>query len=147
MKIDNISFEIFRHLRNGRKSLKIIAKELSIAENTVRTRVNNLIEEGILKFTGLIDPGKLPGHQIILVGVKLNTMKAIQKSEEISKLRGVVTSSVVTGSYDLMLQVLLNEEFGMAEFYSNELDPVKNIQSAETFVAYRSSNMYVPYIL
>lgn len=147
MKIDNINLEIARHLRDGRKSYKNIAAELSIAENTVRKRVNNMVEAGILRFSGLVDPGKLPGHQVVFVGVKLNTMKSIPKSEELSKLRGVLSSSVVTGSYDLMLQVLLNEEFDMAEFYGNELDLVDDIQSAETYVAYKSSNMFVPYIL
>ena len=38
MKIDDTNLEIIRHLREGRKSFKLIAEELNITENTVRSR-------------------------------------------------------------------------------------------------------------
>ena len=56
MDIDQISLSIIEHLRDGRKSYKKIAVQLSLSENTVRTRVHKLIEEGILEISGLVDP-------------------------------------------------------------------------------------------
>jgi len=56
MKIDDINIEIIKHLRDGRKSFKKIAKILGITENTVRSRVNKLTNEGILEITGLVNP-------------------------------------------------------------------------------------------
>ncbi|MEE4600078.1 MAG: AsnC family protein, partial [Desulfobacteraceae bacterium] len=40
MKIDNLNLLIIKHLRNGRKSYRKIAEELSLSENTVRARVH-----------------------------------------------------------------------------------------------------------
>lgn len=147
MKIDKISIAILRHIKDGRKSFKAIAEELSIAENTVRTRVNNMIEKGILKISGLVDFESLPGHMVVIVGIRLKTMDGVGKCEEISRLKGVVSASVVTGRYDLILVVSLNEKFGLTEFFKDQLDLIEDILSAETFVAYKSSNLYIPYIL
>jgi alkylation response protein AidB-like acyl-CoA dehydrogenase len=47
MNIDQINLSIIKHLRSGRKSYKKIAEKLSISENTVRNRVQHLIDNGI----------------------------------------------------------------------------------------------------
>lgn len=62
MKIDRNNLGIIKHLRDGRKSFKEIADDLSITENTVRSRVQQMTREGVLCITGLIDAEKLPGH-------------------------------------------------------------------------------------
>jgi len=147
MKTDNISLEIIKQLRDGRKSFKTIAQELSVSENTVRARVGKLAEEGVLEISGLVDPQSLPGHGAVLVGVKLQSMDLVKKGEEFSKLKGVVSVSVVTGRFDLLLLVLLKEGFGLLEFYTQEAAKVKGVQSVETFVVYKSYNLKVPYIL
>ena len=147
MKMDKTNIDIIKQIRDGRKSFKTIAEELSVSENTVRARVSKLIEEGILEISGLVDPESLPGHGAVIVGVKLQSMDLIKKGEEFSKLRGVVSVSVVTGRFDLILMVLLKEGFGLLEFYTDEVAKVKGVQSVETFVIYKSYHLKVPYIL
>ncbi|MBI9106819.1 MAG: Lrp/AsnC family transcriptional regulator [Spirochaetales bacterium] len=147
MKFDDINLQIIRHLQDGRKSFKIIADELSITENTVRARVNKLIEEGILNVSGLIDPENLPGHQSAIIGVKIKNMRLVEKGEEFSNLKGVISVAVVTGRYDLIVQVLLNEEFSLLEFYTSEVTKIDEVQDVETFIVYKGYNINVPYIL
>ncbi|NNL76873.1 MAG: Lrp/AsnC family transcriptional regulator [Desulfobacterales bacterium] len=147
MDIDNTDLAIIKHLRNGRKSYKKIAEQLSISENTVRARVQKLIGKGILEISGLVDPEAVTGHHVVMVGVKLKTMDLVKKGEEFSKLKGVVSVSVVTGRYDLMLVVLLKPGFGLLEFYTNEVSKLEAVQSVETFVVYKSYNLKLPYIL
>jgi len=147
MKFDDINLQIIRHLQDGRKSFKIIADELSITENTVRSRVNKLIEEGILNISGLIDPENLPGHQTAIIGVKITNMRLVEKGEEFSNLNGVISVAVVTGRYDLIVQVLLSEEFSLLEFYTNEVTKIDDVQDVETFIVYKGYNINVPYIL
>jgi Lrp/AsnC family transcriptional regulator for asnA, asnC and gidA len=146
MKIDENSISIIRHLRDGRKSFKKIADELSLSENTVRTRVNKLIDGGILDICGLVDPESIPRIRPVIIGVKLKTTDMFKKGEEFSKLKGVVSVSVVTGRYDLMLLVILTREYGLQEFYSEEVSRIKDVQNLETFVIYKAYNLKVPYI-
>jgi len=147
MKIDETNLAIIKSLRDGRKSFKKISEELSLSENTVRARVNRLVEEGVLDVVGVVDPQSLPGHRVVMVGVKLQTMDLIKKGEEFSKLRGVVSVSVVTGRFDLVLVVLFKEGFGLLEFYTEEVAKIADVQSVETFVVYKAYHLKVPYVL
>ncbi len=146
MKIDDTNINIIRELKEGKKSFKRIADKLGITENTVRTRVIKLQEEGIFDICGLVDPAMLPGHKTVIVGIKLSAMNLVDKGEEISRLKGVISVSVVTGRYDLMVLVLFKKEFGLLEFYTDEISQVEGIASVETFVVYKSYNLKVPYI-
>lgn len=149
MKIDDTNIEIIKHLRDGRKSFSAIAEALDITENTVRARVNKLTEEGILEITGLVDPEALPGCRMIIICVKLSTVDLARKGKEFTSLKGVVSVSVVTGRYDLIAQVMLNESdgFGLMEFFTDQLSKVEEIREVETFVVYQGYNLRVPYIL
>ena len=147
MNIDHTNLAIIKHLRNGRKSFKEIAKALSLSENTVRARVHKLMREGILEISGVVDPQAINGHRVVMVGVKLQTMDLVKKGEEFSKIKGVVSVSVVTGRFDLILVVLLKPGFDLLEFYTEEVSKIKDVQSVETFVVYKSYNLNVPYVL
>jgi Lrp/AsnC family transcriptional regulator, regulator for asnA, asnC and gidA len=147
MKIDKINISILKELRDGSKPYKEIAEKLAVSENTIRSRVNKMIGTGILTITGLVNPELIPGHKVVMVGVKLNTMSLVNKGKEFSKLRGVVSVCVVTGRFDLMLVVFLKESFGLLEFYTNEVSKISGIQSVETFVVYKNYNLTVPYII
>ncbi len=146
MKIDKTNINIIRELKEGKKSFKKIADKLAITENTVRTRVNNLQKEGVLEICGLVDPATLPDHRVVIIGIKLTEMNLVEKGEEISKLKGVISVNVVTGRYDLMILVLFKKGFGLLEFYTEEIANIKGIGSVETFVVYKSYNLKVPYI-
>ena len=147
MKIDKTNLAIIKHLRDGRKSFKKIAEELCLSENTVRSRVNKMIQSGTLEISGLVNPEAMPGHTLAMVGVKLQTMDLIKKGEEFSNLRGVVSATVVTGQYDLILIILLNESLSLLEFYTKEVSGIKDVRSVETFVVYKNYNLKVPYVL
>ena len=147
MIIDATHLAIIKELRDGRKPFSQIADKLSLSENTVRTRVNKLIEEGVLEITGLVDAEAVSDHRIVIVGVKLATMELVKKGEEFSRLKGVIAVSVVTGRFDLILTVLLKPGFGLLEFYTEEVSRLSSVQSVETFVVYKSYNLKVPYIL
>jgi len=146
MNINKINLSIIKHLRNGRKSYKKIAQELSLSENTIRTRVHKLMDEGVLEISGLIDPESFNGLRVVMVGVKLATMNLVKKGAEFSKLKGVISVNVVTGRFDLILVVLLKSGFGLLEFYTEEVSKLKDVQSVETFVVYKSYNVKVPYV-
>jgi len=145
--MDEINLEIIKHLKDGRKSFAEIAKELNLTENTVRSRTKKLQDSGILDISGLVDSKEIPNHVIGYIGVNLKTMELVKKAEEISKLRGVISVAVVTGRYDLMLTVMLNEDFNLLAFYTQEMTKVKDVLSTETFVAYTGFNLKVPYVL
>ncbi len=146
MKIDKTNIDIIRELKDGKRSFKKIADKLQITENTVRSRVNKLQEEGVLEICGLVDPATLPGHRVVIIGIKLSEMNLVEKGAEISRLKGVISASVVTGRFDLIILVLFKKGFGLLEFYTEEISKIEGVRSVETFVVYKSYNLKVPYI-
>ncbi|MCG6895460.1 MAG: Lrp/AsnC family transcriptional regulator [Desulfobacteraceae bacterium] len=146
MKLDETTISIIRHLREGRKSFRAIADSLSLSENTVRQRVRKLVDEDVLEITGLVDPEAMPDHTVCMIGVQLDTLNLVEKAKEFAELKGVVSASVVTGRYDLMLVVLLKEDFNLLDFYTKEVYRLKGIRSVETFVVYKGYNLKVPYV-
>ena len=73
-------------------------------------------------------------------------MDLVKKGEEISRLKGVLSVKVVTGRFDLIIEILLTEGFGLLEFYTHEVSKVQEIDSVETFIVYKSYNNKVPLI-
>lgn len=144
MKIDPINIAIINHLKDGRVPYKTIADKLSLAEGTVRTRIRKLIEEGILSINGLVNPEALPDQQVVMVGVQVKDMDLVKKGEEFSKLKGVISVCVVTGRFDLIVTVMLRNDFGLLEFFTEEVATIENVRSVETFVVYKSFNLKVP---
>jgi len=147
MKVDEINKKMIRKLRQGRKPFGEIAKELSITPNTVKARIKKMTENGILDIVGVIDPEKIENHFLAIMGVKLRNMNLVKKGEEFSKLKGVVSVGVVTGQFDLMLIVLLNDQFSLLDFLTKEVSKVKDVYATETFVVYKTFNFKIPYIL
>ncbi len=144
MKVDEINISIINHLKDGRVAFKKIADDLLVSEGTVRARVKRLQKEGVLEIAGLVDPEAMPDKYLIMVGVKLKDMNLVGKGEEFSKLRGVTSVCVVTGRFDLLVMVMLKKQFGMLEFYTEEVSQIENVRSVETFVIYKSFNLKVP---
>ncbi len=141
--MDTTDIAIINELKDGRISFNKIAQTLELAEGTVRTRVKRLRDHGQLDISGLVDPEALPDHSVVMIGIRVKDMDLVKKGKEFSELRGVISVSVVTGRFDLILTVMLTNDFGILEFYTEEASKIKNVQSVETFVVYKSFNMKV----
>ncbi|MBO4278310.1 MAG: Lrp/AsnC family transcriptional regulator [Spirochaetales bacterium] len=149
MKLDDTNIAIIKELRNGRKAFSSIADKIGITENTVRSRVNKLIEDGVLQISGLVDPQYIPEMQVVVMGVKLSTLDLEDKAKEMLRLKGVINVMVVTGRYDLIVQLATStqDDQSLLNFFKNELSKVKGVSDVETFVVYQSHNYMIPYML
>ena len=80
MKPDKLDWQIIELLRkDGRMSNSEIARQLKIAEGTVRTRVKRLCKAGVFRVVGQINPEFLTDHQLITIGIKVKESKALEK--------------------------------------------------------------------
>ena len=144
--MDELNKGILRELKEGRKSFKLIAENLDVTENTIRSRVRRLEDLGILDISGHVDVDQVDDLQIIMIGIRTSSMDYIAKGEEISRLKDVISVSVVTGRFDLIVQVQLAGDRQMLSFLKDELSKVESIEAIETFVVYKGFNLKVPYM-
>lgn len=144
MIIDETNLAIIKHLKDGRVPFKKIADDLGVSEGTIRARVRKLTDEGVLEIAGLVDPESMPDMSVVMVGVKVKDMDLVKKGEEFSKLRGVTSVCVVTGRYDLLITVMLDKDFNMLRFYTEQVSGIDKVSSVESFVVYKSFNLKLP---
>lgn len=149
MKLDDTNKAIIKELGNGRKAFSTIAEKIGITENTVRSRVNKLVDDGVLQISGLVNPQYIPEMQVVVMGIKLSTLDLEEKAREMLRLKGVISVMVVTGRYDLIVQIVTSsgDDQSLLNFFKNELSKIKGISDVETFVVYQSHNYMIPYIL
>jgi Lrp/AsnC family transcriptional regulator for asnA, asnC and gidA len=143
--LDNTALGIITLLKDdARITNKEIAKRLEISEGTVRNRIKLLVDGGILKLAGLVSPDKDTEKHLVMLGINLSESRCLQeKAEEISKLPGVQSTSITTGRYDLLVEVLVDVKYGLIDFLSTSLSQIDGIISTESFIIMKSYNKWI----
>ncbi len=114
LPIDRTDIRILCELReNARMSNSEIAKKLSVTEATVRRRIKNLIEKGIImRFSIHIDYRLIENTVKAYVHIKTVTDRLDQVVKHLIDHDRVVAVYRVTGEYDILVVALF---VGMAE--------------------------------
>ncbi len=95
---------------NGRISYKKLAEKLEVSEGTVRYRTKKMIENGYLKIVGTINPFFFKNSITALIGIRLEARARPAIMKKLSQLSGVQSVCLLTGRYNLMIEVFLNLE-------------------------------------
>jgi len=134
--------------QDGQLSPGKVAEEIGVTAPTVRSRMKNLIKAGALKIAGLVNPMKSKGLTVALVGISVNSHEQLgEKLEQISALKRVHWCAVVTGRYDILVEIICSDEIGdLYDFLDQDLSKVGGINSSESFVVMKSKRkwLYLP---
>lgn len=144
MKVDDVDNAIIEHLEeNGRISNNEIASGLSISEGTVRNRIRKLTENNFLKVKGLINPSMVRDKRVIFLGAKVAVSKDLETAAKaVSALPNVKSTSIVTGRYDLIIELFL-EPYAVINFICNDLGKLDSIVSTESFLTLENYNKWI----
>ncbi len=146
-KIDETDLDIVRLLWDGRIPYSDIADKLGLATNTVRNRVNHMIETGVLQIIGLINPEAIEGHQAAYIGIKVLPQKIESAQKEINSLKGVVAATQVSGRFDIIALVMFNKTYTFRTFHEEHLSKVEGLLSTETFFTVPGDGFQLRYVL
>jgi len=145
-KIDSLDKKLIQILnKDGRMTVAKIAEYLEITSPTVRSRMEGLIHSGILKIAGLVDAFKAQGLTTAIVGICLEVHEQLdEKIEEISNLSQVNWATVVTGRYEIIVEVVLpNGMPGLYKFLTVDLRKLGGIRSSESFVVMKAKRKWI----
>ena len=96
-----------------------IGAELGVTEGTVRQRIKKLIDVGAFRVSGLVNPEILPDHLLCVIGLKVDESKQLEtRARDVSRLAEVRSVAIVTGRYDLLVEVLVASNQGLIHFLS-----------------------------
>lgn len=146
-KLDKTDIEIIRNLWDGRTPYSEIAEKVGLTTNTVRNRVNRMLENGVLQIISLVDPNAVEGHQSAFIGFNILPQNVGTALEHVSTMRGVVGAATVSGRFDIMAVVMFNRDYSYSRFLEEELSKIPGILSSETFFVVGGKTFQLRYVL
>jgi Lrp/AsnC family transcriptional regulator for asnA, asnC and gidA len=127
--MDQLDYLILSQLQaDGRRPFTEIAKNLSVTEGTVRKRAARLIEQDFVRIIGLVDPHKVGFESPAIVHVTVTPPHLEEAAQAIKSFPEVSYLLMVSGEYDLMVEVRCRDREHFAEFIRNKLQKVVGVQ-------------------
>jgi Lrp/AsnC family transcriptional regulator for asnA, asnC and gidA len=140
--MDQIDLDIIAYLQSdGRMPFTDIAKSLDISEGTVRNRVARLIQERVLQIVGMVDPYRLGYDAPAVISISVQPPLLNQIAKTISSFSEVSYLIMVSGDYDLLLEVLCKDRDHLASFLNEKLLKVPGIINTQTSMVLRTYKM------
>jgi Lrp/AsnC family transcriptional regulator for asnA, asnC and gidA len=145
IELDALDRGIIEALRkDGRMNNSAVAAELGVAEGTIRQRIKKLLDTGAFRVAGMLNPQILPDHQMCVIGLKVDESRHLeQRARDVAELPEVRSVAIVTGRYDLLVEVLVSSNQGLIRFLSESLAEVSGITSSETFLLLKTYDKWV----
>ncbi len=141
---DETDWEIINQLSEINQTNTMLAQKLGVSEGKVRQRLKKLQDANVLKVRALRNPDILTEQQLAFVATSIAESKYLkQKAHEIAQLKSVQSVSILSGQYDLMVEVLVNSNKGLIRFLTEELSKVDGISKTETFLILESINKWI----
>ena len=136
--LDDLDKGIIRCLQlDGRRPYAQIGRELKVPEATVRQRAERLISRGVVQVVGVTDPLAMGFQQPALIGLKVDASKLEQIAEKIAALDEVTYLVVTAGRFDLMCEVVCEDNEHLMRVLTEDLAKIRGIRSTETMVELR----------
>lgn len=129
--LDATDQAILRALQlDGRRSYRSIAREIGVAEGTVRARVRKLEDLGALRVLAFVDPSRLGQSVLALLALRVESARRDALIEELGGWSEVTYLSSLIGRHDILLQVMCadNDELGAIVARTRGLDGVLEVE-------------------
>jgi len=119
---------------DGRRPYREIARDLGVAEATVRSRVQRLVQSGWIRITAVGDPLKLGVPVTAITLIRTRAGRSQEAAEALTALPNVRFVGSSFGSADLIIQTLHPSIDALHDFVSERLPKeVPGVETTETF--------------
>lgn len=139
MKIDEIDKKILNLLtENGRMSYVDIGKELNLSRVSVRERVNQLINSGVIeKFSVVINSEYVGKNVSGFFEVDCEPTYLVEVAKNLASNPNVASCYQMTGPSTLHMHVLVDNFAALESFINNELYALEGITRVESHILLR----------
>jgi Lrp/AsnC family transcriptional regulator, regulator for asnA, asnC and gidA len=136
--LDDLDKAIIRCLQlDGRRPYAQIGRELKVPEATVRQRAERLISRRVVQIVGVTDPLAMGVQQPALIGLKVDAVRLEEIAQKIAALDEVTYLVVTAGRFDLMCEVVCEDNDHLLRVLTENLAKIRGIRSTETLVELR----------
>ena len=138
IKIDKIDLRIITILNeDGRTPFSQIAQRLGVSTGMIRQRYHRMVQDGILQVVAVTNPLLMGFNTMAQIGVKVDGSRLQEIADQIANFEEVIYLVLLTGSYDLHIEVVCRDQAHLLDFLTNKLHSVEGIKDTETFICMR----------
>ena len=140
--MDELDIKIVNELqRDGRMPFTDIAKTLNVSEGTVRNRVARLIDKQVIHIVGMLDPTRVGFEAPAMIGVTVKPAILESVAETIASFPEVSYLIMVSGEFDLFVEVFCRDRDDLAAFLNQKLHQVNGVVRTQTFMTLKIFKM------
>ncbi len=133
--LDDIDRAVIEAMRkDGRTAFSQIAEQLNVSPGMIRLRYNRLVELGYLKVVAVTNPLMMGKRTMAMIGVRTDGSKMLEVANQLSDFDEVVYVVVVSGRYDLMIEVFCRDHEDLLNFLTEKLAKVDGVRETESFM-------------
>ncbi|MFC7489810.1 MULTISPECIES: Lrp/AsnC family transcriptional regulator [unclassified Knoellia] len=133
-RLDDVAKRIVEILQqDGRRSYAALAKEVGLSEAAIRTRVQRLLDAGVMQIVAVTDPLQLGFRRQAMIGVRTDgdLLAVADKLTELPEVDYLVTTA---GTFDLLCEVVCEDDDHLLELITQRMRRMPGVVSTETFV-------------
>lgn len=137
--LDSLDWQILALLHtDGRASYNDIGTELGVSGNTVRRRVGDLKDAGIIRgFTVLTNPTEI-GYIPVAFGLSAEAGRTDEIAEKLAESRHVYKLWILSGQHNIIFHACFDDIADFQRFIHDVLHNIEGITSFESSIATRS---------
>ena len=129
-------------VKDGRKSIVEIARQVELPRATVQERLKKMVESGVIRrFVAIPDYAKIGKQVMAYVFVAFRNEAGLPQrrlAEVIAGTPGVYEVSVISGEWDMLLKVRADSVEEIGRLVVDRLRAMKGIEKTETCVSFQT---------
>jgi len=132
IQIDETDYKIISMLqKNGRITNAEIARTINVSKPTIRNRLDRLINNHVLKIVAVLNP-KAAGYKIdVYIDIKVAPLDLETVCEALLDRNEVVYLAYLSGSYDIVIELLLKSNDDLFSFVLDVLEQIPGVTRYE----------------
>ena len=129
IELDDTDQAIIDLLRDdGRMPYRAIARELQIAENTVRARVRRMEESDTMRVVAVTDIEAAGFSMLLAIGVQVEGRSPEKVARELAVIPEVFSVNVVVGAQDIEILVVARDQADLSNLISTKLGGIEGVR-------------------
>ncbi len=138
-QMDDLDRLILQSLQqDGRTPFTHIARQAGVSETTVRLRYRALVEAGVIRTVGIVDPYALGFQAPAIVGVTVAPGQVDEVARRIAELPEVSYLVMTLGAFDLVMEVFCRDLGHLTDFLLQQIHQIPGVRSTQTLMIVRS---------
>jgi len=131
--LDEIDRRIIALLQdNGRIPNVEIAKELGVAEGTVRRRLERLLSSGIIHIKAVVNPTELGLATPVMIGLTVDLAYVEKVAKRLAAFPEIYSVRIITGNYDMIAEASFSSPDQLFSFLTTNVASIPGVKHVET---------------